>query len=102
MTKPSKNAGQKTSERPAKSAINDPKRLASACLATLEVDPENVHALRVLGELMRKQGKLPQAIKLLDKAATLAPDDVASPVLGWRLDRVEIGSDGSGAVHQRS
>jgi tetratricopeptide (TPR) repeat protein len=61
-------------------AAGNQKQLASACLAALEVDPEDVRALRVLGELMRKQGKFPQALKLLDRAALLAPDDAAALV----------------------
>jgi tetratricopeptide (TPR) repeat protein len=61
-------------------ASGEQKRLVSACLATLEADPEDVRALRVLGELMRKQGKFSQSIKLLDRAAMLASDDAASLV----------------------
>ena len=53
----------------------DPKSLADACLAVLESDPGNLRALRELGGLMRKQGKLPQSISLLDRAALLAPED---------------------------
>jgi len=56
-------------------AAGNQKQLANACLAALQADPEDVRALHILGELMRKQGRHSQAIKLLDKAALLAPDD---------------------------
>ncbi|HSM98824.1 MAG TPA: tetratricopeptide repeat protein, partial [Gallionella sp.] len=59
-------------------AAGDPKRLANACLAALEADPEDVRAMRELGGLMAGQGKLPQAIKLLDRAAVLVPDDAGT------------------------
>jgi len=62
-------------------ATGDAKRIASACMKALESDPEDVRALRVLGELMKKQGKFFHAAKLLDRAATLIPDDIATQVV---------------------
>jgi tetratricopeptide (TPR) repeat protein len=56
----------------------DPQGLADACLAVLESDPGNLRALRELGGLMRKQGKLTQSISLLDRAALLAPENSSS------------------------
>lgn len=78
MTKPNKNLDQKADEISRSLAAGNQKQLASACLAALQADPEDVRALRVLGELMRKQGRFSQAINLLDKAAMLAPDDTAA------------------------
>jgi len=54
----------------------DVKNLANTCLMALEVDPEDVHALRMLGELMKKQGKFVHAAKLLDRVVVLTPDDI--------------------------
>jgi len=59
-------------------ASGDGKRVADACLAVLEADPEDTRALSVLGTLMRKSGKFEQAKKLLDRAVTFAPDDLGA------------------------
>ncbi|MBI5430670.1 MAG: tetratricopeptide repeat protein [Nitrosomonadales bacterium] len=75
-------------QQSAKSAnpASDPQKLAQACMAALEADPEDVRALRVLGELMKKQGRFLQAAKLLDRAVTLAPGDgAAQTALGEAL-----------------
>ena len=61
-------------------AAGNQKQLANACLAALQADPDDVRALQVLGDLMRKQARFPQAIKLLDKAVLLATDDIAALV----------------------
>ncbi len=59
-------------------AAGDAERLANACLAALEVDPEDTRALGVLGTLMRKSGRFEQAQKLFDRAVTFSPDDIAA------------------------
>jgi len=61
-------------------AAGDAKHLANTCLAALEVDPEDINALRMLGELMKKQGKFVHAAKLLDRVLVLATDDIGTQI----------------------
>ena len=76
MVKRKPEAEQKNDEIARALAAGDHKALAAASLKVLEADPEDVRALGVLGELMRKQGKFAQAVKLLDRAVSLAPQAV--------------------------
>lgn len=76
MPKRDQKPNQKADEIARCLAAGNQKSLASACVAALEADPEDVRALCLLGNLMRQQGKLPQAAKLLDRAAWLAPNDI--------------------------
>lgn len=76
MPKRDQKPNQKADEIARCLAAGNQKSLASACVAALEADPEDARALCLLGNLMRQQGKLPQAAKLLDRAAWLAPDDI--------------------------
>jgi tetratricopeptide (TPR) repeat protein len=78
LTKPTIITEQAADEISRSLAAGNQKQLANACLAALQADPDDVRALQALGELMRKQGRFPQAIKLLDKAALLAADDIAA------------------------
>ena len=80
MSKRNQDPDQKADEIARCLAAGDQKRLASACVAALEADPEDVRAMCLLGNLIRQQGKFPQAVRLLDRAAVLAPDDVAPQV----------------------
>ncbi len=80
MSKRNQDSDQKADEIARCLAAGDQKRLANACLAVLEADPEDVRTLCLLGNLMRQQGKFPQAAKLLDRAAMLAPDDITPQV----------------------
>ena len=80
MTKRNDKPGRQADDISDSLAAGDQKRLANSCLSVLKTDPEDVRALRELGELMRKQGRLRHAHKLLDKSAWLAHDD-AAPLL---------------------
>lgn len=67
-------------ENSANNSVAELQRLANESVTALEADPENLGALRTLGGLLRKQGKLPQALKLLDRAALLDDDDAVTLV----------------------
>ena len=81
MSKQNQESDQKADEIARCLAAGDQKRLASACLAALEADQEDVRALCLSGNLMKQQGKFSQAVRLLDRAAVLAPDDITPQVM---------------------
>ena len=94
MSKRNQDPDQKADEIARCLAAGDQKRLASACMAALEADPEDVRAMCLLGNLIRQQGKFLQAVRLLDRAAVLAPGDITPQVaLGEALlDQRSLGA----------
>ncbi len=82
MSKTSQKSERKSQNKPdeiaSSIAAGDISRLTNACIAALEADPEDLRALCVLGELMRKSGKFEQAIKLLDRAVLLSPGNTTA------------------------
>jgi len=73
-------------------SINDPKRAEEAYLRALELDPRSPLALNNLGYMWADQGRnLPQAIRMLEEANRLAPDQpYIMDSLGWAYYRQAV------------
>ena len=69
--------------------LNQPEEAESICRDVLDVDPENVHALRVLGLALTDRfgtawvGLFEEAVAVFERAEKLAPPESPDPILRY-------------------